>query len=81
MPEPAPENDAGSGPCRLLSSSNNAELTMAPSIYPDLPEIAVRIDAGGVAVVVLDRPEARNAFTNPMKDSLVRCLRPAPRQG
>lgn len=40
------------------------------SIYPDLPEIIVTRD-GTVGIITLSRPEARNAFTNQMKDSIV----------
>ena len=40
------------------------------SLYPDLPEITVRLD-GPVAIVTLDRPSKRNAFTELMKESMI----------
>jgi enoyl-CoA hydratase/carnithine racemase len=40
------------------------------SLYADLPEITVKMD-GPVAVVTLDRPKQRNAFTEKMKESMI----------
>lgn len=64
--------------CLPWTTHSSRACNMTPSIYPDLPDIAVRLDSGGVAVVILDRPAQRNAFTNPMKDSLVRPPRAPP---
>lgn len=43
------------------------------SLYPDLPEILVSRDTldPRIALVSLNRPPQRNAFTGEMKDSLV----------
>ncbi|SCZ97334.1 BZ3500_MvSof-1268-A1-R1_Chr4-2g07144 [Microbotryum saponariae] len=41
------------------------------SLYPELKDIRVELRDHGVAVVYLDRPAARNAFTDPMAKSLV----------
>jgi hypothetical protein len=45
--------------------------SMSDNLYPDLRDIVVRLDKQGVAVVALNRPAQRNAFTTGMKDSLV----------
>lgn len=45
----------------------------AMTIYADLPEITVNLD-GSVAVMKLNRPAAKNAFTNRMKDSIVAAM-------
>ena len=46
------------------------------TIYPDLEEILVTVDGDdGIALVLLHRPSARNAFTNEMTRSLVECYR------
>lgn len=45
------------------------------TIYPDLDEILVTVDEDGIALVLLHRPSARNAFTNEMTRSLVECYR------
>ena len=50
---------------------------MSNTIYPDLPEILVSLDADAIALVTLNRPEQRNTFTNQMKDSLVEAFRRA----
>lgn len=43
------------------------------SLYPELPEILVSRDSqdSRIAIVSLNRPPQRNAFTGEMKDSLV----------
>ncbi|KAL8292771.1 hypothetical protein RQP46_001383 [Phenoliferia psychrophenolica] len=41
------------------------------TIYPDLPDILVTVDSEGIALLTLNRPDARNAFTGEMRDSLV----------
>ncbi|KAM0755977.1 enoyl-CoA hydratase/isomerase family protein [Meredithblackwellia eburnea MCA 4105] len=43
------------------------------SIYPDLKEITVTLSSEGIAVLYLDRPAQRNAFTETMTDSLQAC--------
>lgn len=44
------------------------------TIYPDLVQILATVDAAGIALVSLNRPEQRNAFTNEMRASLVECF-------
>ena len=41
------------------------------TIYPDLAEILVTVDSKGIALVTLNRPAQRNAFTGVMATSLV----------
>lgn len=50
---------------------------MAPSLYPDLPEILVSRDEkdSRIAIVSLNRPPQRNAFTGVMTTSLVEVYR------
>lgn len=53
-----------------LRTLNRSYATMPISLYPDLEEIRVTRD-GNVGIITLNRPQARNAFTNLMKDSIV----------
>lgn len=45
------------------------------TIYPDLDQILATVDAEGIALVTLNRPDQRNTFTNEMRASLVECFR------
>ncbi|KAI5476736.1 hypothetical protein MNV49_007326 [Pseudohyphozyma bogoriensis] len=48
---------------------------MSPqTLYTDLKHIKVTLDDSGIALLELNRPEQRNAFSNPMKDALVEVL-------
>lgn len=44
------------------------------SMYPDLQHISVERE-GPIGVVILNRPQQRNAFHDEMKDSLVEAYR------
>lgn len=46
----------------------------AENIYPDLQHIRVERE-GAIGIVILHRPQQRNAFTSEMSDSLVEAYR------
>ena len=45
------------------------------TIYTDLKDILVNVDSEGIALVTLNRPEQRNAYTGEMSASLVEAYR------